>query len=81
MITHRWLDPQQPARVVILGATGFVGRDVARHVSAMGIETVTLPAVTSAAVTETSTVAAATVVIPLRSPVMIRSMESAPSVT
>jgi len=42
MVTHRWSTPQRPARVVVLGASGFVGSDLVRHVEALGIETVPL---------------------------------------
>src|SRR5438034_8949404 len=39
MIKHHHVAPTKPKRVVILGATGFVARDLARHLASLGIET------------------------------------------
>ena len=40
MITHHWPTPQRPPRVVVLGASGFVGRHAVAHLASGGIETV-----------------------------------------
>ena len=39
MIKHHHVSPKKPNRVVILGATGFVARDLAGHLAGLGIET------------------------------------------
>jgi nucleoside-diphosphate-sugar epimerase len=39
MIKHHHNAPTKPKRVVILGATGFVARDLARHLTGLGVET------------------------------------------
>ena len=38
MITHHQPTPLPPRRVVILGAAGFVARDLARHLAELGIQ-------------------------------------------
>jgi len=42
MIKHHRPSPAHPKRVVILGASGFVARDLARHLAEPGIETITV---------------------------------------
>jgi len=42
MIRHRILTPVFPSRVVVLGGSGFVGQDLARHLTELGIEMVGL---------------------------------------
>jgi len=42
MITHRHTDPKQPARVVVLGASGFVGRDLVRELAGQNVATLPL---------------------------------------
>ena len=42
MIRHLEPEPSSPQRVVVLGASGFVGRDLARHLLEQGIETAAL---------------------------------------
>jgi len=42
VITHLETEEVAPARVVVLGATGFVGRDLVRHLNESQIETVAL---------------------------------------
>jgi nucleoside-diphosphate-sugar epimerase len=42
MIEHRYRTPKAPGRVVVLGASGFVGRDLVGHLSGLGIEAVGL---------------------------------------
>src|SRR5256885_5257528 len=42
MIRHLETEPTRPARVVVLGATGFVGRGITRHLNESQIETLPL---------------------------------------
>ena len=42
MLTHRWPAAQRPARVVILGASGFVGRYAAAHAEVSGLHVLRL---------------------------------------
>lgn len=42
MFVHRQNEPRDPARVVVLGAGGFVGRELVRQLAAAGIETLAL---------------------------------------
>jgi UDP-glucose 4-epimerase len=42
MIRHRRPEPAPPARVVILGSSGFVGSHLARHLAGQGVATVGL---------------------------------------
>lgn len=42
MIKHLNEEPVAPARVVVVGASGFVGRDLIRHLTEQGIETLAL---------------------------------------
>ena len=37
MVAHRNAAPAQPERVVVLGASGFVGRDLMRHLATAGV--------------------------------------------
>jgi nucleoside-diphosphate-sugar epimerase len=42
MVKHLNEEPVAPARVVVVGASGFVGRDLVRHLTEQGIETLAL---------------------------------------
>lgn len=42
MLKHHWSSPNLPKRAVVLGASGFVGKELIRHLAAQGVETLPL---------------------------------------